>query len=366
MSSAMSMALLPAGLQATMVSLMVSLSIVVMSKWAFPFLLDAPGSGVQKLHVAPVARIGGLAVVCGVLTYLLASGIGSVPHAIINHQTALTVFFYALPVFAIGLVEDCTKSVSPAIRLITALICVTLLGIDLGILIVQTDVPALDHLLRNGWLSVSFTAFALAGFTQAVNIIDGLHGLAAGLCVAMLGGIAFVANQQSDLLVTELALAGIAGVVGFWILNFPRGFIFLGDGGAYFVGLWIGICATLLMCRQEVSALQMIAICGYPVIETVFSMVRRRRHRRPVGLPDRLHLHTLLYRRCAMPRLRRRGLPPWHGHMLTTASIVSCVSVFVIYAVMVNHSPMASFLIFLAQILAYFVVYRRLIFFRWR
>jgi UDP-N-acetylmuramyl pentapeptide phosphotransferase/UDP-N-acetylglucosamine-1-phosphate transferase len=366
MSSTMSMALLPAGLQATMVSLMVSLSIVVMSKWAFAFLLDSPGSGVQKLHIAPVARIGGLAVVCGVLTYLLASGSGLVSHAIIDHQSAMTVFIYVLPVFAIGLLEDCTKSVSPAIRLITAVICVTLLGMDLGILIVQTDVPGLDHLLKNAWLSIAFTAFALAGFTQAVNIIDGLHGLAAGLCIAMLGGIAFVAQQHSDLLVTELALAGIAGIIGFWFLNFPRGFIFLGDGGAYFVGLWIGVCATLLMIRPEVSALQMIAICGYPVIETVFSMVRRRRHRRPVGLPDRLHLHTLLYRRCAMPRLRRRGLPPWHGHMLATASIVSCVSVFVIWAVTVNHSPLASFLLFLVQILAYVVIYRRLVFFRWR
>ena len=365
MSGAMSMVLLPAGLQAAIVSLMVSLSIVVMSKWAFAFLLDSPGSGVQRLHVAPVARIGGLAVVCGVLTYLLASGIGSVPHAVINHQTALTVFIYALPVFAIGLVEDCTKSVKPSIRLIIAVGCVVLLGRDLGILIVQTDVPGLDYLLKNSWLSIGFTAFALAGFTQAVNIIDGLHGLAASLCIAMLGGIAFVAHQQTDLLVTELALAGIAGVVGFWLLNFPRGFIFLGDGGAYFVGLWIGVCATLLMMRPEVSALLMIAICGYPVIETVFSIFRRRRHRRPVWLPDRLHLHTLLYRRCAMPRLRRRGLPPWHGHMLTTASIVSCVSVFVIWAVTLNHSPMASFLIFLVQILVYVVVYRRLISFRW-
>jgi UDP-N-acetylmuramyl pentapeptide phosphotransferase/UDP-N-acetylglucosamine-1-phosphate transferase len=366
MSSAESIALLPAALQAAMVSLLVSLSILFMSRWAFVFLLDSPGSGVQKLHVAPVARIGGLAVVCGVLTYLLASGIGPVSHAILNYQTGLTVFLYALPVFAIGLIEDCTKSVSPAIRLVTALICVALLGMELDISIVQTDVPGLDHLLKNTWLSIGFTAFALAGFTQAVNIIDGLHGLASGLCIVMLGGIAFVAQQQSDLLVTELALAGIAGIVGFWLLNFPRGFIFLGDGGAYFLGLWIGVCATLLMIRPEVSALQMIAICGYPVIETVFSMVRRRRQSRPVDMPDRLHLHSLLYRRFAVPRQRRRGLPRWHGHLLATASIVSCVSVFVICAVTANRSPMASFLIFVVQILAYVVVYRRLVFFRWR
>jgi UDP-N-acetylmuramyl pentapeptide phosphotransferase/UDP-N-acetylglucosamine-1-phosphate transferase len=301
-----------------------------------------------------------------VLTFLLVSGVGSVAHAIINQQTALTVFIYVLPVFAIGLIEDCTKSVTPSIRLMIALGCVVLLGKDLGILIVQTDVPGLDYLLKNSWLSIGFTAFALAGFTQAINIVDGLNGLAASLCIAMLGGIAFVAYQQTDPLVTELALAGIAGLVGFWLLNFPRGFIFLGDGGAYFVGLWIGVCATLLMMKPEVSALLMIAICGFPVIETVFSMHRRRRHHRPIGQPDRLHLHTLLYRRFALPRMSRRGLPCWYSHLLTTVLIVICVSVFVIWAVTTDRSPMTSFFVFLVQILAYVVVYRRLVFFRWR
>jgi UDP-N-acetylmuramyl pentapeptide phosphotransferase/UDP-N-acetylglucosamine-1-phosphate transferase len=366
MSGALNLALLPVGLQAAMVSLLVSLSIVFISKWAFVFLLDSPGSGVQKLHLSPVARIGGLAVVCGVLTYLLLSGVGSVAHAIIDYQTALTVFVYVLPVFAIGLLEDCTKSITPAIRLLTAVGCVVLLEMDLGILIIQTDVPVLDYLLKNSWLSIGFTAFALAGFTQAINIVDGLHGLAASLCIVMLSGIAFVAHQQSDFLVTELALAGIAGMAGFWLLNFPRGFIFLGDGGAYFIGLWIGVCATLLMIRPEVSALQMIAICGFPVIETVFSMYRRRRHQRPVGLPDRLHLHTLLYRRLGRPRMRRRGLPPWHSHLITTGLIVGGVSIFALLAVIADSSPVSSLLVFLIQIVAYLAVYRRLIFFRWR
>ena len=96
-----------------------------------------------------------------------------------------------------------------------------------------------------------------------------------------------------------LALAGICALFGFFVLNYPGGRVFLGDGGAYVVGFYVAEVGILLLHRNpQVSPLCPLLLCIYPVFETVFSMYRRRvlRARSP-GLPDGIHLHSLIYRR---------------------------------------------------------------------
>jgi len=88
-------------------------------------------------------------------------------------------------------------------------------------------------------------------------------------------------------------------VMGFFVWNYPAGLIFLGDGGAYFLGFYVAELGVLLLHRNpEVSPLFPLLMCIYPIFETVFSMYRRRVIRgRPVGMPDGVHLHSLVYRR---------------------------------------------------------------------
>ena len=95
------------------------------------------------------------------------------------------------------------------------------------------------------------------------------------------------------------ALAGLGAVMGFFVWNFPAGLVFLGDGGAYFLGFYVAELSILLLQRNpRVSPLCPLLMCIYPIFETVFSMYRRRFVRgRPMGMPDGVHLHSLIYRR---------------------------------------------------------------------
>ena len=108
-----------------------------------------------------------------------------------------------------------------------------------------------------------------------------------------------VGFQVDDLTVAWLALAGVGALFGFFVWNFPAGLIFLGDGGAYFLGFYIAELGILLLHRNPtVSPMFPLLLCIYPVFETVFSIYRRRFLRAmPPSMPDGIHLHSLIYRR---------------------------------------------------------------------
>jgi UDP-N-acetylmuramyl pentapeptide phosphotransferase/UDP-N-acetylglucosamine-1-phosphate transferase len=169
----------------------------------------------------------------------------------------------------------------------------------LGAQIMRTDIPGLDLIVATSAGALIATVFAVAGVANAVNIIDGFNGLSS-MCVSlMLLAFAYVAYQVGDLELALWALAGVGAVLGFFIWNFPAGLIFLGDGGAYFLGFFMAEIGVLLIARHpQVSPLFPLMVCIYPVFETLFSIYRRRIIRAtPPGLPDGIHLHSLIYRR---------------------------------------------------------------------
>ncbi len=94
--------------------------------------------------------------------------------------------------------------------------------------------PGVDWLLSFTVCALLFTGFAMGGVANAINIIDGFNGLASGSLLIMLAAFAFVADRVGDELVFSLAILYGALVLGFFVVNFPLGKIFLGDGGAYF------------------------------------------------------------------------------------------------------------------------------------
>jgi len=165
--------------------------------------------------------------------------------------------------------------------------------------ITYTSIPGLDWIVAIPLGAAVVTAFVVTGVASAINIIDGLNGLSSMCAALVLAGVAYVAMQVGDMTVAWLALAGICALFGFFVLNYPGGRVFLGDGGAYVVGFYVAEVGILLLHRNpQVSPLCPLLLCIYPVFETVFSMYRRRvlRARSP-GLPDGIHLHSLIYRR---------------------------------------------------------------------
>jgi len=157
-------------------------------------------------------------------------------------------------------------------------------------------------------VSLLVTAVATGGLANAINIIDGYNGLTAVVSTVMLMSIAYVGLQVGDNLIVSVALAAVGAIGGFFVWNWPRGLIFLGDGGAYFVGYLLATLVILLVARHpEVSAWYALLLFIYPVFETLFSIWRKKFLRGiSPGVPDGLHLHMLVFRRLVRWAVGRR------------------------------------------------------------
>jgi UDP-N-acetylmuramyl pentapeptide phosphotransferase/UDP-N-acetylglucosamine-1-phosphate transferase len=277
------------------ISICVTLAVIHSSKARGHFFLDQDTSGPQKFHAHPVPRVGGLGIVGGLMAALLAISWTSPD----TSRLGAWLLLCGSPAFVAGFTEDLTKRVSPAWRLAATVVSALLAVWLLGALLVRTDIPLLDGLVAFAPGAVIVTGLAVAGIANSVNIIDGFNGLASMCVVIMLAALAYVAFQVGDMAVCSLALAGIGAVLGFFVWNFPGGLIFLGDGGAYFLGFLVAELSILLLVRNpQVSPLFPLLVCVYPIFETIFSIYRRRFLRAmPPSMPDGIHLHSLIYRR---------------------------------------------------------------------
>jgi UDP-GlcNAc:undecaprenyl-phosphate GlcNAc-1-phosphate transferase len=251
-------------------------------------------NGVQKFHVNPTSRLGGVAIFLGLAISGLA--VSSVPEF---HYYSLGFLIAAIPVWLAGLAEDLTRRVGPTLRLVMATLSAAWLFGTLGVSVDRTDVWPIDLLLSIPGAPLCVTLLLVAGFTHSMNIVDGFHGLACGLVIIALSGLAFMAWKVGDTLLLPMCLTSLTVVLGFFVFNWPKGAIFLGDAGAYLIGFWVVELGILLAMRNpQISPMAPVVAGLLPLIETLFSMYRRnviRNH--PVNQPDALHLHTLVYRR---------------------------------------------------------------------
>ncbi|WP_061147027.1 MraY family glycosyltransferase [Caballeronia arvi] len=270
--------------------------------------LDHDLKGVQKNHSHPVPRIGGVSLmVAAIVTFSVCAFVGGNPR-----EESMLLLLCAAPAFLSGVIEDVTKRVSVRARLLSAMLAALLGAFLLHGVIGRVDLPLVDPILTFAPIAIGLTVLAVAGLTNAVNIIDGFNGLAAVVSILILGSIGYVAHAVGDLLVMSAALTMIGAIGGFAIWNYPAASIFLGDGGAYFIGFTIAELLVLLVARHpNISAWYAMVVAIYPLFETLFSIYRRRIVRgRPVGAPDGIHLHTLIFKRVVRkgtdPRQRQR------------------------------------------------------------
>lgn len=257
--------------------------------------LDSDLMGVQKVHASAVPRVGGIGIFFAVaLTAMLT--IWRVPpigKPIVSLLICAAVAFYG------GIVEDFTQRVSPARRLLLTLAAATLGCFLLGARIERLDWLGSAWSFNILWISLPLTVLAVAGIANAINIIDGFNGLASVVTISMLLSLAYVALQVNDMLVLVVALMVAGATAGFFIWNYPAGLIFLGDGGAYFIGFMLGELSVLLVMRNpQVSTWYAALLLIYPVFETLFSAYRRLfLQGKSPGMPDGIHLHSLIFRR---------------------------------------------------------------------
>jgi len=256
--------------------------------------------GIQKFHTAPTPRVGGIPIVLGLIVAW-----GKAPADI--QQMLTPILFAGMPAFIFGVAEDVTKRVGVMQRLLATMASGLLAWWITDYSLTRVDVWGVDWLMKFTLVSVIFTAFAVGGVANAINIIDGFNGLASTMSSLAFVGYAMIAWQVGDHNLAGVALVCAACVWGFFWVNWPFGKIFLGDGGSYFIGFALAWVAVMLIERNpSVSAFAALMVCAHPVTEVLFSIFRRRIKKLHPGHPDRLHFHSLV---------KQRYVRRWFGNM---------------------------------------------------
>jgi len=333
-------------------ALLFSLLVVATTRWHGAFSLDA-AQGIQKIHAHPTPRIGGIPLIVG----LVAAWWVSPPEL----QERLTPWLVAgVPAFAFGLAEDFTKRVSVTHRLLATMASGVVAWYISGYVLTRVDVWGLDSLLQ--WLpfAVVFTAFAVGGVANAINIIDGLNGLASSMVFWAFLGLAGVAYSVGDLVLAQTCLLIAACVAGFFFVNWPLGKIFLGDGGSYFLGFALAWgCVLLIERHASVTAFAALLLCIHPITEVLYSVYRRKLRNQHPGHPDRLHFHSLVNRRVIarwLPRRSKRFRNSAGGLVVGGMSMLPAVLVQFVYS-----SAAAALACVVLLVVAYLWLYRRIV-----
>ena len=339
------------------ITLLASVVLVLTQCWHGRFSLDGT-LGVQKFHTRPTPRIGGVAIAAGLLGshYMASDDV---------REILSPMLLAAIPAFGAGLLEDLTKKVGVLPRLLATMVSGAFAWYLTSVAMQNTGVAPLDWLLSFTPLAVLFTAFAVGGVANAVNIIDGFNGLASGAVAIMLGAMGLMALNLGDAPLATVCLALTVVTLGFAASNWPLGKIFLGDGGAYLLGFLLAWVAVLLPMRHpEINAWATMLACAYPVLEVGFSYRRKsKRAGHSPGQPDKVHLHMLINR-----RIIRKVFPHWSPAMqngMTSPISWACTALPAAWAVYFAQNTSMLILGFGGVIFAYAAFYARLTQFRW-
>ena len=282
------------------VAFVVTLVTVPLSKWIGHRIgaLDYPGK--RRVNVKVIPRCGGIALYLGFLAGVLVlfAGCRFFGWRAYDLYTTEGINVYVLLVgvsamFSVGLVDDIVQLRAPTkfFWQVVAASIVVFSGVSIGaIRAFGGDYIELGVL--DGPLSVLY----LVVFVNIINLIDGLDGLAAGVTAICASGLCYLVLMRGSLTLTLVCVALIAVCLAFLRYNFYPATVFMGDSGALFLGLILGIVSIMGVVRTQ-SVLVMLVplvIAGVPVLDTLAAIVRRRRQHVSIGEADAGHIHHKL------------------------------------------------------------------------
>jgi len=202
-----------------------------------------------------------------------------------NSWVLLAIFL----VFVVGVLDD-HHDTSPNAKFIVLIIASVFLSFD-GLLI--DDVGTFfGQPITLGWFALPFTIFAVSGFTNALNLIDGLDGLAATVSIVILGSFFVVGYQNDDTFMMVLSMAFIASLAAFLLFNWYPASIFMGDSGSLTLGFVISVLAVKSL--DYLPTVSILFIASLPIFDTLIVMVRRKIRGRSMFSADRCHLHHVI------------------------------------------------------------------------
>ena len=252
----------------------------VATKWR---IVDNPG--MRKVHATPIPRIGGLAMLIGVL---VAAIVG------IPLESPDRYFLAAAVVLTTFGVWDDRFDLDYRIKFVGQLLAVAIvvLGGDIQIHFITLE----DQVMLPRWMSVSLTVVFLVGVTNAINLADGLDGLAGGTTFLCLGALAMLAHGGGQVAATALALAFAGAVLGFLRFNTYPASVFMGGAGSQLLGFAVGVLSLRATQSGEsaISAATPILLLALPILDTLSVMVQRMSEGRSPFSADKNHIHHKL------------------------------------------------------------------------
>jgi len=261
-----------------------------------PLILRAVGSAnlfqrgqdFHHTHQTPIPRVGGLALAAafvGVEIFIAVMW----PAERAKTPERPVVLISSLAMFALGFWDDLRPL--GAKRKLFGQILIALVVCGFGIGIQRFRIPFTETAVSLGGWGVLITVLWLVGMTNLINLIDGVDGLAGGICLMLMMLLAYLGHQSGSF---ELLVTGMAGaLLGFLRYNFPPARIYLGDGGAYFLGFQIGLFAILSSNKGTVFAalIAPLFVLALPILDTALAILRRGLRGLPIFRPDRRHIH---------------------------------------------------------------------------
>jgi UDP-GlcNAc:undecaprenyl-phosphate GlcNAc-1-phosphate transferase len=269
----------------------------------------------RRVHKVPTPDVGGIAMFLGFIVALaIAWKMGRFSPVFDNNSEPLGVLLAAILIFATGLVDDIREISSPA--KVTGTVIAGLVLVYFGATMFYFRVPFLDvFVLSNDWIPL-ITILWLMGMSQAINLIDGLDGLAAGIVAIAAASFFLYSRRLDDLgalaqpnMGPLIAIIALGVCLGFLPHNFNPAKIFMGDSGALFLGLLMAVSTSVVGGRADPNSQTYtpgqtyfflaplfipLFILGVPILDTLFAIVRRAVNRQGVATADKGHLHHRL------------------------------------------------------------------------
>ena len=246
-------------------------------------LVDLP-DGDRKIHLNPIPRCGGLAIIAAVLC--------SVAFWLNDLSQFYTLFLGAFTIALFGFLDD-RHDLNYKWKFSGQIIAVAIFLMG-NIEITKTPFLGLGNMAP--MLSYGIMALFILGVTNAVNLTDGLDGLAAGSSLLGLGFIAYLSVLSGDLSITLIVAAVVGSILGFLRFNTHPASVFMGDAGSQFLG-YLAACLAILVTQSEASAVSpalAVLIVGMPILDTLMVMTLRIKDGKSPFYPDRRHIHHQL------------------------------------------------------------------------
>jgi UDP-GlcNAc:undecaprenyl-phosphate GlcNAc-1-phosphate transferase len=246
-------------------------------------IMDLPDE--RKIHSIPIARVGGIAFAAGTIISILLWN----P----KDPVVITYLLGGAIILFFGVWDD-WSSLNFKSKFTTQLLA-TLVVVLYGKVRI-TSFPFFDGATLPSWFTIPFTIVAILAITNAVNLSDGLDGLAGGLSLLSFGGLAVLAYLSGDMMVLGMTIPLLGGVFGFLRFNTYPARVFMGDGGSQFLGFSLGVFSFILTdsVRGPFSPLIGLLIVGLPLFDTLGVILQRWKAGQSLFLADRNHIHHKL------------------------------------------------------------------------